>query len=184
MKISISEKAFLKQVLADPSGGWELHYGALRQKPPMTMEHNYLQSRAGALLSRQLDLDLYQVRQNAGHARVASDRYYIPDVFVVPMEYVREGRHRPDVVDAHSAPLPLVIEIWSPSTGGYDVSAKLPQYQQRGDQEIWYLHPYDRTLTRWLRQPDGSYQESVHEHGVIEPVALPGVQIDLDFLFA
>jgi len=183
MKTTISEKTFLKRVLADPSGGWELDYGVLRQKPPMTMEHNHLQSLVAALLSRQLDLTTYEVRQ-AGHARVASDSYYIPDVFVLPVELLHRGRHRPDVVDAHDEPFPLVVEIWSPSTGGYDVNAKLPEYQRRGDQEIWYIHPYERTLRAWRRQPDGSYVESPHTNGQIQPVALPGVTIDLDILFA
>jgi Uma2 family endonuclease len=182
MKTTISEKAFLKRVLADPSGGWELDYGVLRQKPPMTVEHNWVQSRLAGLLARQLDLDAYQVRQ-AGHARVASDRYYIPDIFVIPVEALLPRRHRPDVVDAHSEPFPLVIEIWSPSTGGYDVNEKLPQYQRRGDQEIWYIHPYERTLKAWRRQPDGSYVEFLYTSGQIQPVALPGVVIDLDVLF-
>jgi len=66
--------------------------------------------------------------------------------------------------------------------GGYDVDAKLAVYQQRGDLEIWRIHPYERTLTSWRRQPDGSYEESIHRGGTISPVALTGVAIDLDAL--
>ena len=76
-----------------------------------------------------------------------------------------------------------MVEVWSPSTGDYDVDAKLPVYQQRGDREIWRIHPYERTLTSWLRQPDGSYQETLHRGGIVALVALPGVTIDLDELF-
>ena len=82
-----------------------------------------------------------------------------------------------------SDPLPLVVEVWSPSTGDYDVDAKLPVYQQRGDLEIWRIHPYERTLTAWRRQPDGSYQETIHREGMVKPAALPGVAIDLGALF-
>jgi Uma2 family endonuclease len=82
-----------------------------------------------------------------------------------------------------SGPLPLVVEVWSSSTGDYDVDTKLPVYQERGDLEIWRIHPYARTLTSWQRQPDGSYQETIHRGGIVTPVALPGVAIDLETLF-
>ena len=65
----------------------------------------------------------------------------------------------------------------------YDVERKLPEYRARGDLEIWRIHPYDRTLTAWRRQPDGSYVESVYRDGVVRPEWLPNVTIDLDALF-
>ena len=91
---------------------------------------------------------------------------------------------RPVALDAYSAPLPLVIEIWSPSTGTYDVTEKLAAYQQRGDQEIWSVHPYARTLTSWVKQPDGTYNEVVRFSGLVTPSALTGVAIDTGLLFA
>ena len=60
---------------------------------------------------------------------------------------------------------------------------KLAVYQQRGDLEIWSIHPYERMLTAWRRLPDGSYEEAVFSEGVVNPVALPGVGIDLAALF-
>jgi Uma2 family endonuclease len=181
--MAITEKAFKKLALEDPSGQWELHCGMVRQKPNMTFEHNHLGRRLGYMLARQLDPEEFEVAINAGYVRRSADRYYIPDVYVIPMELLRPHRGRSDLLEAYTDPLPLVVEIWSPSTGDYDVESKLPEYQRRGDLEIWRLHPYDRTLIRWVRQPDGSYVESLHEHGVVEPVALPGVSIDLDLLF-
>jgi Uma2 family endonuclease len=59
----------------------------------------------------------------------------------------------------------------------------VPVYQQRGDLEIWRIHPYERTLTSWIRQADGSYLETTDREGVIHPVALPSVTIDIDELF-
>lgn len=91
-------------------------------------------------------------------------------------------RGRPGL-EVYEGPLPLVVEVWSPSTGEYDVDTKLPEYQRRGDLEIWRLHPFDRTLIAWRRQPDGSYSESQYTGGTVRPVALPGVAIDLDTLF-
>jgi Uma2 family endonuclease len=72
-------------------------------------------------------------------------------------------------LEIYDEPLPLV--------------AKLPEYRRRGDTEIWLLHPYERTLTAWRRQTDGEYIESVYHGGVVLPMALPGVTVDLDALF-
>ena len=106
---------------------------------------------------------------------------FLPDVMVVPTAYGDEIRDDPSLA-IFSEPLPLVVEVWSPSTGDYDVEAKLPVYQQRGDLEIWRIHPYERTLIRWIRQPDGLYQEELLRSGVVSLAALPGVVIDLDEL--
>ena len=77
-----------------------------------------------------------------------------------------------------------MVEVWSRSTGEYDVNTKFPEYKRRGDREIWRLHPYERTLTSWRQQPDGSYTETRFTGGIVHPVALPGVAVDLDALFA
>jgi Uma2 family endonuclease len=181
--MSVSEETYRRLALEDPSGHWELHCGELRQKPAMTVEHNYLTMRLVKLLMQQLDDREFDVRSNIGHVRRSAENYYIPDVYVIPMELIRPLRHRSDVLEAYAVPLPLVVEIWSPSTGGYDVDTKLPEYQRRGDLEIWRIHPYDRTLTTWQCQPDGTYTETLHTGGTVHPVALPGVTIDLDILF-
>jgi hypothetical protein len=49
--------------------------------------------------------------------------------------------------------------------------------------EIRRIHPYERTLTSWQRQPDGSYQEAMHRGGSVMSSGLPGVTIDLDRLW-
>jgi Uma2 family endonuclease len=179
----VSETAFRKLALEDPSGHWELHCGVPRQKPGMTAKHNDLGIELVATLHAQLDRQHFRVRQNSGHVRTSADRYYIPDVFVVPTaQFLPQEPLR--TLETYEQPLPLVVEIWSPSTGDYDVDSKLPEYQRRGDREIWRIHPYDRTLTRWVCQPDGSYVESFHTDGQLEPVELLGVTINLDTLFA
>jgi Uma2 family endonuclease len=107
----------------------------------------------------------------------------MPDVMVVPIAY---GVHLVDDprLAIFSDPLPLVVEVWSPSTGEYDTNTKIPVYQQRGDAEIWRIHPFERMLTRWVRQPDGAYAESTQHGGVVALAVLPDVTIDLDRLFA
>jgi Uma2 family endonuclease len=177
----ISEEAYLRFVLSGVEGSWELHDGRLVEKPAMTFRHGQIPMLLGHFLLSQLDRAQFQVVSEL-RVRRSSATVFVPDLMVVPAAYSEEIRDRP-VLAIFSDPLPLVVEVWSPSTGDYDVDAKLPVYQQRGDLEIWRIHPYERTLTAWRRQPDGSYQETIHREGVVKPAALPGVAIDLGALF-
>ena len=63
------------------------------------------------------------------------------------------------------------------------VRRELATYHERGDQDIWLVHPYDRTTTIWRRQPDGTYAETTVKGGRVQPSSLPNVTIDFDALF-
>jgi Uma2 family endonuclease len=178
----ISEQTFKQVALEDPEGHWELHCGQLRQKPGMTARHNEVTTQLLLQLGTQLRRHDFRLRSNAGHVQRTTASYYLPDVFVVPANLVQAQIESLDL-EVYDSPLPLVVEIWSPSTGGYDLRTKLREYQLRGDLEIWLIHPYERTLTAWRRQPDGGYTEASQDHGTVEPISLPGVSIDFDALF-
>lgn len=182
--MAISAETYERVALEDVDGQWELDCGALRRKPGMTAAHNEVQSRLHIALGTQLDRRRFTVRSNSARLRLPSGAYYIPDVCVIPLALAVAARAQPLRLEAYAEPVPLVVEVWSPSTGEYDVEVKLEGYKQRGDLEIWRLHPYERTLTAWRRQPDGSYSETLFREGIVEPVALPGVRIDLAELFA
>jgi Uma2 family endonuclease len=175
---------FEQFALDHPEGRWELHRGELREKPPMAMGHDYSGIWLMYELINQLDRDEFVV--NPGWSRVAraTEGYYLPDLFVIPIARIDEFKGRKRALGVFRNPLPFVVEIWSPSTGKYDIDEKLPEYMARGDEEIWRLHPFDRTLTAWRRRPDGGYDEVVLTGGVVALHALPGVRIDLDALFA
>ena len=179
----MSEEQYQQFVLAQPDGQWELHDGRLVEKPGLTWEHADIAMELAYLLRYQIPRDEYRVFIDSRVRRPAAT-IFLPDVMVVPTAYGEPFRGRPGSLAIFSDPLPLIIEIWSSSTGEYDVDAKFPVYQQRGDLEIWLIHSYERTLTAWRRQPDGSYQETIHRDGVVKPASLPGVAIDLSALFA
>lgn len=181
--MSVTEQTYEQLALSDPDRRWELHQGQPREKPAMSFGHNRTLHRLDRQLIQQLDLNDFEVRVNSSRARRGAVTYYIPDLMVVPAAYLAAFAHRPEALEVYELPLPLVVEVWSPSTGGYDVNTKLPEYRRRGDLEIWRLHPFDRVLTVWRRQPDGEYVETVHNGGRVEPAFLPGVSIDLDALF-
>jgi Uma2 family endonuclease len=179
----ISEEAYQEFVTSHPDGQWELHDGRLVEKPGMSWEHGRVVAFLSLLLQLQLDRRELEVRINEGRVRRPTDSIYIPDILVVPVAYGDPFRDRPGILAIFSNPLPLVIEVWSRSTGDYDLETKIPAYQQRGDLEIWHVHPYEKTLTAWRRQPDGSYQKSDHRGELVESSALSGVTIDLNELF-
>ncbi len=180
----VSEETYRQFALGDPQGQWELYRGQLRKKPGMSVEHGGITDNLLAFLYSQLDRNDYRIRTTHARLRRSADTYYVPDIAVIPTSVVQALREQPGSLDAYPEPLPLVVEIWSPSTGRYDINEKLPDYQQRGDLEIWYVHPYERTLTAWRRRPDGMYAESVYRGGIVNPESLSGVAIDLDALFA
>ncbi len=182
--MAVTQQTFEQVVLEDPWRQWELHQGHLREKPPMTAAHNRSMFRLGLQLGRQLDPTEFDVRVNAGRLRRTEETAYIPDVVVIPASLVRPILDRTDLLEEYPEALPFVAEVWSPSTGQYDVDSKLPEYQRRGDYEIWRLHPFERSLIAWRRRPDGGYDRSEYQGGTVELVTLPGVRNDLEVNFA
>ncbi len=179
----VTERTFHQVALEDPDHQWELHHGVLREKPSMSFRHNDLMMELGFQLRMQLDPSRYRIRINAGRVSRLTETYYIPDVFVIPVSLLDHDKDRPDVLEIYDQPLPLVVEIWSPSTGEYDVNTKLPEYRLRGDQEIWRVQPFERVLHVWRRQPDGTYREDEYRGGNVVVESLPDVIIGLDALF-
>lgn len=176
----MSEAEFRQFSLDDPQGRWELVDGQLRERTGMSAEHGDVMMSLSAQLFNHLAPDEYRVRVQHARLRVSPTTYFIPDVAVIPTAFYLALRVRPGSLDAYPDPVPFVAEVWSPSTGDYDINGKLPGYQRRGDREIWFLHPYERTLTAWRRQPNGEYREERLRGGVIPITSLPRVDIDLD----
>ena len=178
----ISEQDYRELALNEPDLRWELWDGVPREKPLMSMKHEDVSFYLGFALANQLDRRVYRVNVNGGKTRLSPRNYFIPDVVVIPAAYKLPFEHDPRAFNAFAEPLPLVVEVWSRSTGAYDFATKLHGYRERGDAEIWFIHPYERTLTAWRRQPDGSYVEETYRGGVVPVASLPGVIIDLDAL--
>jgi Uma2 family endonuclease len=178
----ISAETYERVALEDDDRVWELHCGRLVEKPGVTVEHADVLNMLAVMLGRQLDPGRYRVRANTSRTRWSPAGYFVPDVCVVPDELAQKLRGT-GALEVYTDPLPFVAEVWSPSTGRYDVNTKLPEYQRRGDAEIWRIHPYERTVTVWRRRPDGSYAETLHREGVLSLAALPDVRIDLAALF-
>jgi Uma2 family endonuclease len=179
----LTEQDFEAFLLSGIEGQWELHDGVLVEKPAMSWDHQNVALELGHQLRLQLPKNRYRI-QLESRVRRPEATVLQPDVMVIPDDYGDEFRNQPGRLAILTRPLPLVAEVWAVSTGDYDVKAKLPIYMQRGDAEIWLIHPYEKTVTSWCRQPDGTYHASVHAAGIIERVALSDVVIDVAELFA
>lgn len=180
----ITMQSFESIALEDPERNWELYRGQLREKPATSVSHNRTMARLAHQLSTQLDIQNYEVRSNTGRLRYGDEIYFVPDIYVISVELVAQSNAvLTESLEVIADPLPFVAEVWSPSTGNYDIEQKIPEYQRRGDREVWRIHPWERSVRRWVLQAEGTYQESNHLGGIIEPVALPAVRIDLDALF-
>lgn len=177
----LSEQEYIDLAQRDDDHLWELWDGVLVVKPTMTIKHDNFSFLLGHMLQNQLDWREYRVNVNGGKTRLPLT-FLIPDVIVVPAACQIAHDDDPDWFSAYPDPLPFVAEIWSRSTGNYDMAAKLPRYRERGDQEIWFVHPYEQTLTTWRRQQDGTYAEVLYRGGIVTVASLPGVAIDFGAL--
>jgi Uma2 family endonuclease len=180
----VSEETYERVALEDDETKWELVCGRLVAKPPMTTEHEDVSRTLLHFLGLQVSWAEYSVGQESPKLRVHSGNYRIPDVCVIPRGLIRRRKQElPARLEVYEESMPLVVEVWSPSTGDTDRTDKLREYQERGDREIWHIEPYQHTLTAWRRQPDGRYTETHYTGGPVEVASLPGVVIDLDTLF-
>ena len=181
--MAVTEETYKRLALEDDEETWELVCGRLRKKPHMTHEHADIAFELAFRLRLQLDPREFRVHMGNTRTRVVDRNWFVPDIAVVPYALFEPHRRMDDELEFYDEPLPLVIEVWSRSTGDYDVTTKVPEYQRRGDREIWLVQPYQQTLIAWRRQAEGSYLETSYSEGKVSVAALPPVVIDLSELF-
>jgi len=149
----------------------------------MTHAHTDVISELTYRLRDQIDRREFRVHVEGSRTKIRSGTYFVPDIAVVPTHLTAPHYDERKLLESYDEPLPLVVEVWSTSTGTYDVTAKLPEYRGRGDLEVWLVHPYDRTIRAWRRQPDGTYAETLHERGAVPVASLPSVVVKIEELF-
>src|SRR4051812_21874830 len=115
--MALTQSTFERVVLEDPEGHWELYRGHLGEKPSTSYFHNELMSEIGFQLRSQLATERYVVRINSGRLALEDDTYSIPDIFVAARTGAEGVANRGQAIGVYSAPVLLVVEIWSSSTG-------------------------------------------------------------------
>lgn len=181
--MGVSMATYEQVALEDGDTTWEYVCGQLREKPGMTQEHNSAAFELAFQIRSQTGREHFETRNNSGRLKTGAGNAFVPDVIVLP-KGLTATQHGTRALEVYDQPVPFVAETWSKSTGDYDSNTKIPEYRARGDLEIWRVHPYEKLVTAWRRQPDGSYIESVHTEGSVAIESLPGVSIDIAALFS
>jgi Uma2 family endonuclease len=67
----------------------------------------------------------------------------------------------------------MIIEILSPSTAKKDWTKKFNLYEESVVKEYWIVHPKDQTITVFLLQENGKYDDgTVYEDDTKVPVGI------------
>jgi len=67
--------------------------------------------------------------------------------------------------DLPAAPL-LAVEVLSPSTRRFDLMTKRSRYESARTASYWAVDPVEPSLTAWLLDEHGSYQQVAHADAV------------------
>ena len=122
----ISEAEYEQLVWANPDQKWELVEGWLREKPGMTFEHGDTALELAYLLRTQLGRRQFRIAINDWRLQWPAATILIPDLVVVPIAMTDEFRGQPGRLVIYSQPLPLVVEVWSRSTGTMMLRSRFP----------------------------------------------------------
>jgi Uma2 family endonuclease len=78
----------------------------------------------------------------------------------------------------------LIVEVLSPSTRKKDLTTKFTLYEEAGVREYWVIDPPQKTLTVFLLQESGKFDEgTVYKKGKAPVAIFEGLKIDLKKLF-
>lgn len=163
---------------------WELLDGRAYAMAPPSWDHQTVVFELGAQLRNILVGKPCQARSGPVGVRLpqadeADDEVrtvFEPDLLVVCDSAkidARGVRGAPDVI----------IEVLSPSTAAFDQIEKRRAYERAGVRELWLVDIANGLLTIY-RHADSAFAppEIVHARGRVPLVALPGVELDLDFI--
>jgi Uma2 family endonuclease len=134
----------------------------------MTTKHADTGRNLVHMLAQQVNWREFSVDKEGPNLRVPNGNYRIPDVCVIPRELIRQRKQTPSPrLEVFDEPMPLVVEVWSPSTGGHDSQKKVQEYQERGDRECWLIHPDQRPRSALRRQPAGPNAATLNTEGFV-----------------
>jgi Uma2 family endonuclease len=110
---------------------------------------------------------------------------HLPNGDAVQPDVIFYGRDRPPRRPGpHLEGVPdLIAEVASPSTRQLDQGKKRASYETAGVREYWLADP-ERREFRVLTLTDGRYQPIPQGGSKVSSLVLPGLEVDVDALFA
>jgi len=152
---ALEEKTTLADFQALPEGPpyYELVGGQLIEKPSPTPTHQHIVTRLSAKMLAFVDEhDLGMVYVAPLDTHLTREDAYQPDVLFISHE-------RAGIVGERIEGAPdLVVEVLSPSTGYYDLTAKRRVYAETGAREHWIVDPMEETIDVLSRTEAGGFE--------------------------
>jgi len=110
--------------------------------------------------------------------RIGPDRYFEPDIFVMPNAATAQA----DPIYWHPPAL-LVVEVLSRTTRDHDLREKGAIYREAGIIDVWFIDHRDRAVIVQRPTADGVETREV-KSGSLHPTGLPGFWFDVAWLWA
>ena len=148
----VSEAEYREFALGDPQGHWELHRGQLREKPGMSAAHDNVIDRLQRRLYMQLSEHEYRLRSNNARLRVPRRRTTFQTWRSFQLSSCSRCSKVPTRLMRTATRCRWLSKSGLPQPATTTSKGKLPDYQQRGDREIWFIHPRRAHADR-LAQP-------------------------------
>ena len=164
----------------------EIVHGEVRIMPPPNPRHVDLIDELLRILLSQIDRREYRVTSSGaglGVERIPLT-YRIPDLMVFRADAYRRDRAETAGIGPYIWTVPeLIVECLSPSNRKGSVQQLLADYARIGVPEVWLLDPKLPQFTSYRYESDALKQWLATESGLVTPLRLPNVAVDLSVLW-
>jgi Uma2 family endonuclease len=165
----------------------EIVHGESRIMPPAIKKHGYLIRKLSSILDAQLAVREHEVLSQGfglGIERVPLT-YRIPDIMVFRTEVIRLDSAETAASDPYIWAVPeLLVECLSPSNRKGAIQELLADYARIAVPEVWLLDPQPPQFTSYRYESGALKQWLATESGLVAPLLLPNVSVDLSGLWA
>src|SRR6202050_349348 len=165
----------------------EIVHGESRVMPPPNKKHADLIEELAHILRAQINRSVYRVTSSGvglGVERIPLT-YRIPDLMVFRAEAYWRDRAQTAADDPYIWTVPeLIVECLSPSNRKGSIQELLADYARIAVPEVWLLDPKLPQFTSYRYQSGALQPWLATESGLVTPLLLPNVAVDLAELWA
>jgi len=165
----------------------EIVHGESRIMPPATSFHAFLLLKLARILEPQLDARDYAVLPTGAGLGIERNplTYRIPDLSVYRMEALRKGQEFSGEADPYIWAVPeLIVECLSPANRKGAVKELLADYARIEAPEVWLLDPKPPRFSSYHYESGEMRHGQSLASGIVTPLLLPGVAVDVAELWA
>ena len=165
----------------------EIVHGESRIMPPPNPKHVDLIDELLSILLSQIDRREYRVTSSGAGLGVERTplTYRIPDLMVFRADAYRRDRAETAGSDPYIWTVPeLIVECLSPANRKGSIQELLADYARIAAPEVWLLDPQPPQFASYRYESGALKQRLATESGMVTPILLPNVAVDLAELWA